>query len=152
MFYKLPLPWGERGGVRGQVSREVNLARTLRRRETDAERKLWRHLRDRKMVGAKFRRQQPLGPFIVDFCCLEHRLIVELDGGHHLNQALEDGHRSAWLEKQGYSILRFWDHEILSPDTEDAVLVRIANAITHPHPSPLPSREREEERVEGIYE
>jgi very-short-patch-repair endonuclease len=90
-------------------------AKQLRKSSTDAERLLWRVLRSRQIAGYKFRRQQPLGEFIVDFVCLEKRLVVEVDGGQHTEalQAAHDSERSAWLEQQGFSVLRFWDHEVL---------------------------------------
>jgi very-short-patch-repair endonuclease len=90
-----------------------NKARALRNNPTDAERLLWQHLRLRQIGGHKFRRQQPLGHYIVDFVCLEKRLVVEVDGGHHSEQVVYDRRRSAWLEAEGFRILRFWDHEVL---------------------------------------
>ncbi len=90
-----------------------NKARELRNNPTEAERLMWRHLRLRQIGGYKFRRQQPLGHYIVDFVCLEKRLVVELDGGQHSEQAMYDSRRSRWLEAQGFRILRFWDHEVL---------------------------------------
>ncbi len=94
----------------------MNRARELRKHLTDAERFLWRHLRSRQLAGYKFRRQQPLGHFIVDFVCLEKRLIIESDGGQHneLAQAVYDARRSEWLEQQGFRVIRFWDHEVLN--------------------------------------
>ena len=90
-----------------------NTARALRKNSTDAERLLWQHLRLRQIGGYKFRRQQPLGPYIADFACLEKRLIVEVDGGQHSDHAAYDARRSRWLGAQGFSVLRFWDHEVL---------------------------------------
>jgi len=87
--------------------------RTLRKNQTDAERILWNHVRDRRLAGYKFRRQHPIGPFVVDFVCLDQRLIVELDGGQHALQIEEDRERSVFLESRGYSILRFWNNEVL---------------------------------------
>ena len=81
----------------------------LRRDQTDAERRLWFSLRDRRLVAAKFRRQVPIGPFVVDFLCADARLIVEVDGGQH---AEEDPARQRWLEQSGYRVLRFWNNEI----------------------------------------
>jgi very-short-patch-repair endonuclease len=78
---------------------------------TEAEHRLWRHLRLRSL-GAHFRRQVPIGAYIVDFACLRRRLIVEVDGGQHL-QSREDEMRDDWLRGQGYRILRFWNHEII---------------------------------------
>jgi len=91
----------------------MNRARQLRNNPTDAERLLWQHLRLRQVGGHKFRRQQPLGPYIVDFVCLEKRLVLEVDGGQHGEQIAYDTERSAWLEARGFRVVRFWDHEIL---------------------------------------
>lgn len=88
-------------------------ARRLRTHPTEAERLLWRHLRLRQLSGYKFRRQQPLGPYIVDFVCLEKRLIVEVDGGHHAARMEHDAQRAAWLEAEGFRLLRFWNTEVL---------------------------------------
>jgi very-short-patch-repair endonuclease len=87
-------------------------ARRLRREQTEAERFLWARLRARQMSGAKFRRQCPIGPFIADFCCLERRLIIELDGEQRASEVEKDEVRSDFLRKQGYEVLRFWDHEV----------------------------------------
>ena len=88
-------------------------ARQLRRHSTKAESALWKHLRARQLDGHKFRRQVPLGQYVVDFVCFERRLIVELDGGHHQTQAAYDNERTEWLESQGYRLLRFWNNEVL---------------------------------------
>ena len=88
-------------------------ARQLRRKATDAERILWKQLRMRQLDAFKFRRQQPIGPYIVDFICLEQRLIIELDGGQHTDQADYDGKRTAWLKERGYRVLRYWNHDVL---------------------------------------
>ncbi len=89
-------------------------ARALRSNPTEAERALWKHLRVRQIEGHKFRRQQPLGRYIVDFVCLEKRLIVELDGGQHAEQVHSDTNRTAWLEAQGFRVMRFWNHDVLN--------------------------------------
>lgn len=89
------------------------LARKLRKNSTDAERKLWHCLRKRQIGGYKFRRQLVIDPYIVDFVCLEKKLIVELDGGQHLLQKNEDKLREEYLKKKGYSILRFWNDDVL---------------------------------------
>ena len=100
-------------------------AKQLRRNSTDAEQLLWRLLRSRQLAGYKFRRQQPLGGFIVDFVCLEKRLVVEVDGGRHVEplKAAHDSERSAWLEQQGFRVLRFWNHEVLNQieEVKDAI-------------------------------
>ena len=93
----------------------THLAKDLRKRSTDVERLVWSHLRARQCQGFKFRRQHPIGPYIVDFVCLEKRVVIELDGGHHAlpAEALKDRQRDAWLEKEGYAVLHFWDNEVL---------------------------------------
>jgi very-short-patch-repair endonuclease len=89
-------------------------ARELRNNPTDAERRLWSHLRLRQINDHRFRRQQPLGQYIVDFVCLEKRVVVEVDGGQqHNEQRPYDNRRDAWLKAQGFLVLRFWDHEVL---------------------------------------
>jgi len=80
---------------------------------TDAERRLWYVLRDRRLDGYKFRRQHPLGPFILDSACIEHRLVVEADGGHHADSA-SDERRTRWPAERGWRVLRFWNHDILT--------------------------------------
>src|SRR5260370_34235458 len=95
---------------------------------TEAERKLWRLLRDRPLVGVKFRRQVPIGNFIVDFCCLEHRLIVELDGGQHAEQEVADALRSRFLAEEGVRILRFWNDQV--SNGAEFVAEKILQAIT----------------------
>jgi len=89
------------------------LARELRQQATDAERLLWKHLRAHRMADYKFRRQVVIEPYIVDFVCLEAMLIVEADGGQHLEQVEDDLKRSEFLESLDYKVIRFWNHEIL---------------------------------------
>ena len=112
-------------------------ARALRRNMTDAERLLWRSLRDRQTGGWKFRRQHPIRPFIVDFVCVEGKLIIEVDGGQHASEVREDESRCSYLTKKGYRILRFWNNEVLM-ETE-AVLDMILAALNNNAPSPQPS-------------
>jgi len=112
-------------------------ARNLRRRSTDAERLLWRHLRDRQLAGIKFRRQHPFGKFVVDFVCLEHRLIVEVDGGQHATRQRSDSDREAFLMRQGDRVLRFWNNEVLG--NTPGVLETIVGAARSGDP-PSPSR------------
>ena len=88
-------------------------ARQLRRHSTDAERLLWRHLRGRRLKGFKFRRQVPLGAYVPDFVCYEPRVVVELDGGQHVEQRAYDDRRDAWLASQGFRVLRFPDNYVL---------------------------------------
>jgi very-short-patch-repair endonuclease len=127
-----------RGGTTGAVCESPrDYARGLRRRETDAERRLWARLRDRRLLGAKFARQLPVGPYVVDFCCRERKLIVELDGGQHAVRAPADAERTAFLEALGYRVLRFWNNDALA--NADGVLQRIAQApVARPSPRPSP--------------
>jgi len=98
------------------------------------------HLRDRRLQGIKFRRQRPVGRYVADFCCLEVKLILELDGGQHALQVEADQARTRYLEREGFRVLRFWDNDVAS--NIDGVLERIAEAVARPHPDPLPGRER----------
>jgi very-short-patch-repair endonuclease len=86
-------------------------ARRLRQNETEEEYRLWSELRNRLLNGYKFSRQVPLGPYVVDFICREERLVVEIDGFHHA-ESQSDIARTQWLNAKGYSVLRFWNHEI----------------------------------------
>ena len=119
-------------GSRTSLSR----ARELRVQATDAERLLWHHLRGRRLRGFKFRRQFVIEPYIVDFLCLEAMIIIEADGGQHADQREYDDRRSAVLASMGYSVMRFWNNEIL--DEIGAVLEQIGLALPDA-PSPRPS-------------
>jgi very-short-patch-repair endonuclease len=88
-------------------------AKTLRTNQTDAEQRMWYHLRAHRFMGLKFKRQKPLGHYIVDFVCVEQRLIIEIDGGQHAEQVEYDQHQDAWLRSQGYTVLRFWNNEVM---------------------------------------
>lgn len=90
----------------------VEDARRLRRTMTPAERRLWNVLRSRHLAGYKFRRQHPVGSYVLDFACPEHRLVIEADGGQHLHSE-HDALRTAWLERNGWRVVRFWNAEIL---------------------------------------
>ncbi len=89
-------------------------ARRLRNHPTDAERALWQFLRRQQLAGARFRRQVPLAGYIVDFVCLERQLVIELDGGHHLQQCGYDARRTEVLEALGYRVLRYWNDAVLT--------------------------------------
>ena len=86
-------------------------AKQLRRHSTDAEKKLWFQLRHRRL-GVKFKRQLPLGHYIVDFICIEKRLIIELDGGQHQNNQTYDLIRTQYFDSIGFKVIRFWNHEV----------------------------------------
>jgi len=102
-------------------------ARELRRGRTDAEARLWQRLRNRGLAGAKFRRQVPLGPFVVDFCCQEVGLIVDVDGGQHAERQREDAERTRRLEASGFRVLRFWNNDVLGQT--ESVLEKIQSTI-----------------------
>ncbi len=118
--------------MKGNSQRGKGNARSLRKSETDAERKIWQQLRSRNLNGAKFRRQHPEGQYIVDFICINEKLIIELDGSQHQRQQDYDAERSAFLEQAGYRVLRFWDDDVLLR-TED-VMQAIFNALGSPSP------------------
>ena len=111
-------------------------ARSLRRDATDAERAMWRVLRDRRLAGFKFRRQQPLGRYFVDFVCFSHRLVVEIDGSQHAGSAA-DARRTAWLEEQGFRVLRFWNNDVLN--NREGVCLTVLDSLTS-RPPPHPAR------------
>ncbi|HUD24915.1 MAG TPA: endonuclease domain-containing protein, partial [Burkholderiaceae bacterium] len=113
----------------------LHFARALRAESTDAEQRLWYHLRARRMMGMKFLRQRPIGPYIVDFVCLESRLIIELDGGQHQEQARLDRRRDELLRARGFRVLRFWNDDVLQRTR--AVLEEIWTAASSPSPPPL---------------
>ena len=102
---------------------------------TDAERIMWFQLRDRKLGGFKFRRQWTIGRHVVDFCCIEQRLIVEIDGGQHSSE--RDAARTAMLNDAGYRVVRFWNNEV-HENLEGVLTSLLGELQSHPHPSPLP--------------
>jgi len=87
-------------------------ARALRENQTDAERRMWMLLRDRRLAHLKFKRQVAIGRYFVDLICLQKRLIIELDGGQH-NENATDAKRTAWLESQNFKVIRFWNNDVL---------------------------------------
>lgn len=118
-------------------------AKSLRQNMTDAEHLLWRHLRARRFEGQKFRRQQPIGAYVVDFVHFGARVIVEADGGQHV-ESLKDVARDAWLNEQGFQVLRFWNDDILQ--RTESVLEAIWNTLRKAPLSPDPSPARGEGR------
>ncbi len=95
---------------------QIQLARVFRVRQTDAERTLWNELRNLQLDGIKFRRQHPIGNYIVDFVSLDKKLIIEIDGSQHDEEKAKekDEQRTKWLEGEGYSVLRFWNNDVLA--------------------------------------
>jgi very-short-patch-repair endonuclease len=106
-------------------------ARILRREMTEAERLLWYALRNRQFGEMKFRRQVPFAPYIVDFCCFEKRLVVEVDGGQHGEEDARryDAIRTARLERDGFRVLRFWNQDVLDHRSREGVFEGIAAAL-----------------------
>lgn len=121
----------------------ISSARYLRQSQTEPEQKLWYYLRARRLENLKFRRQYPLGRYIVDFICVEKRIIIELDGGQHQENVAYDQKRDSWLRSEGYEVLRFWNNELIENLSGVLEVIRM-RAVANPHPSPLPHREREE--------
>ena len=105
----------------------IENARSLRKNQTDVERWLWQKIRNRQLLNLKFRRQFPIDRYIADFVCLELRLIIELDGSQHIEQADYDERRRACLEQRGFRIMRFWNNDVLS--NGDGVLEKIQLVI-----------------------
>jgi very-short-patch-repair endonuclease len=158
-----PLPQGERGKIRpltevakeqqerrrntpsplaGEgVSRRLTgegfakrQAKHLRHDMTEAETKLWQALRGKRFEGYKFRRQVAIGTYIADFVCFSQRLIVEVDGSQH-ESSTHDQKRDAWLEAEGFRVLRLWNNDVLK--SLDYSMLAILNALTRPFPAPL---------------
>ena len=130
--------WGR--VMRGADARRTHRSRTLRRDQTDVERKLWHCLDNRQIAGCKFVRQEPIGPYFADFACRERKLVVELDGSQHADSP-RDIVRDAYIAAQGYHVLRFWNGDVNSALT--SVLDTIYAALQeHPCPRaqiPLPA-------------
>ena len=102
-------------------------ARRLRRDQTDAEKALWSKLRNRQLDDNKFKRQETIGPYVVDFVCHEKKLIVEVDGGQHATETEKDDRRTRWLNSEGYNVIRFWNNDII--DNTDGVVSEIGLAL-----------------------
>ena len=104
-------------------------AKQLRKSSTEVEKRLWRLLRAKQLAGFKFRRQEPVGPYIVDFVCFRPPLVIELDGGQHdaTKQRIHDKRRTAWLHSQGFTVIRFWNNQLL--ENEAGVLHDILRAL-----------------------
>ncbi len=129
------------GGGEKLMKKPTDRARTLRKSQTDAEKLLWKHLRAKQMEGFKFRRQHPVGNYVVDFACLEKSLVIEVDGGQHAD-SMKDDKRNAWLTSEGFKVLRFWNNELLT-NMKGVLEVIRENILSHPPlPPPLKGGER----------
>ncbi len=102
--------------------KSTTTVRKLRQSQTDAEARLWFHLRDRNLAGRTFRRQHAIGRYVVDFICLEEKLVIEVDGGQHAERIHKDATRTAFLESKGLRVLRFWNSDVLG-NIEGVLLV-----------------------------
>jgi very-short-patch-repair endonuclease len=112
---KVPSPLRGRGkGRGGNGEMHIQLAKNLRKRSTDAEKLLWKYLRAKRLLGLKFKRQQPMGMYIIDFVCFEKKLVIELDGGQHAINLEMDKMRDFWLEEQGFRVLHIWNSDVFS--------------------------------------
>lgn len=116
------------------MSNFTNMARMLRKGSTNAEKILWQHLRGRQLEGYKFRRQQPVGPYIVDFVNFEERVVIELDGGQHAINKDSDKNRDAWLKGEGFKVLRFWNNDIF--ENLEGILEVVRKRLQSPSPGP----------------
>ena len=114
----------------------TQIAKNLRKTSTKAERLLWRYLRAKRLEGYKFRRQEPIGNYIVDFVCFEKRIVIEVDGSQHQIETDKDTIRDEWLKKQGFRVLRFWNNEVLR-NMEGVYEVIKESCLSHPTPSRL---------------
>ena len=128
--------------MQGRTHRAIlgrRLQRRLRHAMTDVERRLWSALRGRQLDGCKFRRQHPYFDYVLDFVCLERRLVVEVDGGQH-NGSAADLEHDAFLVRGGFEVLRFWNHEVLQhlPEVADRILAALIRRRSH---HPLPARQ-----------
>ena len=112
--------------MRGPDRKTTGVARRLRINQTDAEARLWRCLRDRQVAGCKFVRQEPVDSYVCDFVCRERKLVVEVDGGQHL-ELQSDLIRDRKLSEQGYRVLRFWNNDVLQ--NVEGVLISIETAL-----------------------
>jgi len=119
-------------------------ARQLRKDPTLVERILWRILRKKNVDGHRFRRQHPLGTFIVDFVCLDKKLVIEVDGGQHMTDQKRDEKRTSWLAKSGYRTIRFWNHEVCENIEGVGRAVSLALESATPHLTPPPQGGRKE--------
>ncbi len=114
-------------------------ARSLRSNMTDVEHKLWMALKGKQLADCRFRRQHPIGAYIVDFACVERRLVIELDGGQHQNQDAYDEVRSECLNQQGWQVVRFWNNEVLNnlDGVLEVIMEKLKSAPYSNIPSPM---------------
>jgi len=138
-----------RGRTRSYMGTGIskNIARNLRKNPTEAEKILWQRLRNRQLEAFKFRRQQILGSYVVDFVNLERKLIIELDGSQHKVEKERDWKRDRWLQTQGFEVLRYWNNEVF--ENVEGVLETIRARLLAPLPLPPPASPSKWGRVRG---
>jgi very-short-patch-repair endonuclease len=117
------------------LSQLLKNAKSLRSNQTEAEKQLWYNLRAGRFLDLKFKRQKPIGTYIVDFVCLEQKMIIELDGGQHSTQLEYDTKRTEFFESQGYRVLRFWNNQVLQEMVGVLEVIRTQITLS---PTPLP--------------
>ncbi len=120
--------------IERRINKEMtSRARSLRSSMTDAERLLWRAIRAKQLDGYRFRRQHPIGHYILDFACLDKKCVIELDGGQHQDQVAYDERRTLFLKMQGWQVLRFWNNDVMT--NLDGVLFTVADKLKDLPPS-----------------
>ncbi|QXP89319.1 endonuclease domain-containing protein [Methylococcus capsulatus] len=117
---------------------QLERAKFLRANQTDAEQQLWYHLRAHRFMGLKFKRQKPIGSYIADFVCMEYGLVIEVDGGQHGGES--DRRRDAWFREHGFTVLRFWNNEVLGETAAVLERIRVEIFALSPGPSPASGR------------
>ena len=127
-------------------SESQHIAKILRKRPTDAEKLMWRHLRGKQLEGFKFRRQEPIGNYVADFVCYEKGILVEVDGGQHSVE--KDRDRERWFEGQGFKVLRFWNNDVLK-NTERVWEVIRKTMLVSPSPNPSHRSTERSRRSQG---
>jgi len=130
------------GKIQLKRKERTELSRQLRKDLTEAERALWARLRGYQVSGLKFRRQQPIGPYIVDFVCFEKKIVIEVDGGQHGEESVRqrDDERTAWLHGEGFRVLRFWNNEALANLEGLLEVIRQMMGDNCPSPKSSPTR------------
>ena len=120
-------------------------ARDLRQSQTEAEKVIWHHLKAKRFLGLKFKRQHPIGPYFPDFVCLEQKLVIEIDGGQH-SENTKDVTRTKYLEKEGYTVIRFWNNDVLG--NIDGLLSSLSLTLS-PHAGEGNKAARDDKRQEN---
>ena len=129
------------------IKRLAPVSKKLRQQSTEVEKRLWSSLRSKQMCGFKFRRQQQIGNYIVDFVCLEKGLILELDGGQHAIDLERDKQRDDWLRSEGFEVVRFWNTDVF--ENIEGILEAIRNRLSAPSLGPSHQGREDEKKQEN---